>query len=213
MFAASFGSALFANWAARHNDEVEALRLGPAFFLGFGHSVEDTVAASDTCGWLHGIAGSPVSLIMISKWIRMLEEGNGGLDTLRGLECPGFDAEALLRARTFREWDAACAPAYGFPSLKALYEAADVHAVSLWKYSVPTLFINAEDDPICPAGRLQGNEYSQPHLALVSTKYGGHLGWIDGFRSAGRPAAQCSWLRAVAGEFVHSALAYTRATS
>lgn len=36
---ASMGTAIFTNWAARNNEEVERLRLGPALLLAFGHSV------------------------------------------------------------------------------------------------------------------------------------------------------------------------------
>ena len=155
--------------------------------------------------------------MIVGKWKDVLSRGfdynqTRLLDHLHSLESskPGFNADALLKAKTFQEWDAAVAPAYGFASVDEMYSQSDVVAVSLWKYRVPSVLINAMDDPICPAGRMQGGEYGQPHLAVIATPQGGHLGWIDGRVQPGQPASQCAWLRSVTLEFVAAASAYAK---
>ena len=178
--------------------------------------VRETADATDNYGWLHGFAGSAISSFIVGKWKDVLARGfaydqKHFLDHLHSVESsrPRFNADALLKANTFREWDAAVAPAYGFASVDEMYSQSDVSAVTLWEYRVPSMLINAIDDPICPAGRMKGGEYAQPHLAVITTRQGGHLGWIDGRVQRNRPASQCSWLRSVTLEFVAAASAYT----
>lgn len=76
---------------------------------------------------------------------------------------------------------------HGYPSLAAFYkDQSCIHRLD--KICVPTIFLNALDDPIAnaeviPYDALQRN----PHTVLVTTACGGHLGWADGwwpFRNA-----------------------------
>ena len=66
MQAASFGTALFANWAARFPADAERLNVRAAMLLGFGHSVRETVAASDRM--------PQSSAFVIRTWINMLKQ-------------------------------------------------------------------------------------------------------------------------------------------
>lgn len=196
VLAASFGTALFTNWAARFPDEAEALGVRGAILLGFGHSVRDAVAASDA------IVQS--SAFVIRTWLRCLHQG-GGIHTLHALEetCPGFRLSDLLSARTLREWDAAAAPAYGFRSTDELYSASDVQPI-LGQVRVPLLFVNADDDPLCPTARLRGSTYRRPHFARVATRFGGHLGWLESLSKPSGPASHCPWAARVVEEVIVS---------
>lgn len=162
--------------------------------LGFGHSVRDAVAASD--------AISQSSGFVIRTWLKRLHEG-GGIHTLHKLEgtCPGFKLQRLLAARTLRDWDAACAPAYGFSSAEELYQASDAGPI-LGRVRVPLLFVNADDDPLCPGGRMRGSVYDQPHFARVGTRRGGHLGWLESMPKPGGPALHCPWIANVVEQAV-----------
>ena len=47
---------------------------------------------------------------------------------------------------------------------------------------VPTLAINAEDDPFQPGDSLpKEGAVRSSHLAMVATTYGGHVGFVDGW--------------------------------
>lgn len=101
---------------------------------------------------------------------------------------PGlFDAAPVVAARTLREFDdAVTAPLHGFR------DAADYYARSssgpfLSSIAVPTLVLNARNDPFLPAAVLPrragpGVTLEQPaeggHAGFVSGPFPGRLGWL-----------------------------------
>lgn len=103
-----------------------------------------------------------------------------------------FRTEAAACARTIREFDdAITCLSFGYKSADEYYAAAssDQRVPSI---AVPTLIIQAEDDPIAlsssiPRQQLENN----PHTVLALTPTGGHLGWCNteqGVRGA------CRWI-------------------
>jgi hypothetical protein len=91
------------------------------------------------------------------------------------------DLERVRRARSFREFDdAATAPIHGFSG------AADYYARSssrhfLARIRVPTLLLQAGDDPFLPAAAFPHAEVAaNPLLQAVITAHGGHVGFIEG---------------------------------
>ncbi|MBV8031591.1 MAG: alpha/beta fold hydrolase [Betaproteobacteria bacterium] len=103
--------------------------------------------------------------------------------SLRKLEAfPGlFDAAALERARTFREFDdLVTAPLHGFRDADHYWSMAS-SAPKLSGIRVRTLVLNARDDPFLPEADLlrSAREVSEAVL-LEFPRAGGHVGFLEG---------------------------------
>jgi hypothetical protein len=102
---------------------------------------------------------------------------------------PGaFDGQAMERTRTIRGFDdAVTAPLHGFRDATHYYAASSsgprLHAIRR-----PTLLLSAKDDPMIPASTLPRDVSANPHLHLVITEQGGHVGFV-----AGGPFAPSFW--------------------
>jgi len=109
---------------------------------------------------------------------------------------PGFvDVQAVLRARTFAEYDRALtAPLHGFADERDYWARASSKPY-LAHVRRPTLLINALDDPFVPAGSLPDPKTLPPEIEVDFVGDGGHVGFLDG-----PPWALRSWAerRAVA---------------
>lgn len=109
-----------------------------------------------------------------------------------------IDVETALRARTFRAFDdAATAPLHGFRDAEDYYERCGskrfLHAIR-----IPTLLVQAEDDPFMPRSAIPRETIvANPALDPVITRRGGHVGFL-----AGTPWAPVFWAEARAAEFV-----------
>ncbi|WP_257448369.1 YheT family hydrolase [Archangium lipolyticum] len=92
---------------------------------------------------------------------------------------PGaFDGQAMERARTIRGFDdAVTAPLHGFRDATHYYAEASsgprLHAIRR-----PTLLLSAKDDPMIPAATHPRDVSANPHLHLVVTEHGGHVGFV-----------------------------------
>ncbi len=98
---------------------------------------------------------------------------------VKAQQYPGeFDLTGYERIRTFLEFDHRyTAPTHGFAS------GADYHERCSTKHfiptiTVPTLIVNAEDDPFLP---LEAHPFEDaarnPNVTFELTRYGGHVGW------------------------------------
>jgi len=109
---------------------------------------------------------------------------------------PGFvDVEAVLRARTFAEYDRALtAPLHGFADERDYWTRASSKPY-LDHIRRPTLLINALDDPFVPPDALPDPRTLPPEIEVQFVAEGGHVGFLDG-----PPWAVRSWAerRAVA---------------
>lgn len=103
---------------------------------------------------------------------------------------PGlFDGEAMRRARTLREFDdVVTAPLHGFRDTDDYWTRASSKPV-LGRIQVPTLVLNARNDPFLPEEALPGpSEVSAAvclelpdeggHVAFVSAPFPGNIGWM-----------------------------------
>lgn len=92
---------------------------------------------------------------------------------------PGiFEAAAITSARTLREFDdAVTAPLHGFRDA-ADYYARSSSAQFLHGIAVPTLVLNARNDPFLPASSLP--RHASAAVTLEQTEEGGHVGFVSG---------------------------------
>jgi len=92
-----------------------------------------------------------------------------------------FDLNQVFSSRTIREFDDRfTVRMFGYKSVDEYYEAARLHP-KIKNIKVPTLALNAEDDPFQPGDSIPyiGAQNSS-HMAIMTTKYGGHIGFMEG---------------------------------
>lgn len=113
------------------------------------------------------------------------------------------DLDAVLRARTLREFDdAATAPIHGFENAAAYY-ARSSSAAFIEHIRTPTLILHSADDPFLPADRVPAAAMaSNPWVTGVVTERGGHVGFLEG--SLRRPLF---WAEETLAEWLARALA------
>lgn len=89
-----------------------------------------------------------------------------------------FDREAMLRARTLYEFDnIVTAPLHGYRDTDDYWDRASAKHV-LADIKVPTLVLNAQNDPFLPAQHLPRT--ASPSVTLDYPAHGGHVGFAVG---------------------------------
>ncbi|KAI8868954.1 AB-hydrolase YheT [Ramicandelaber brevisporus] len=91
------------------------------------------------------------------------------------------DVEEVKRAQTIRQFDdAATRKAFGFATVDEYYrDASSSHYIM--KVKTPLLMLQASDDPISAKDVWPVDEAGvNPYVIFAGTRYGGHLGWIQG---------------------------------
>lgn len=90
------------------------------------------------------------------------------------------DARRLRAARTLREFDdAVTAPLHGFDGVDDYYARASSKPW-LGSIAVPTLMINARNDPFLPPSCLPGEAEMSGAVQLLTPDNGGHVGFVSG---------------------------------
>ncbi len=118
------------------------------------------------------------------------------LGKLREHPASGLSPEGVRRARTFHAFDDAfTAPSNGYRDADDYYARASSGPL-LESIRRPVLCISAEDDPMIPRETLPAS-IQNPHLQLLRTARGGHVGFLAG--SLVRPRF---WAEAQAVEFL-----------
>jgi predicted alpha/beta-fold hydrolase len=94
---------------------------------------------------------------------------------------PGrFDVAAMRRSRTLRDFDnAVTAPLHGFRDTDDYWTRASA-LPHLARISVPTLVINAHDDPFVPAPSLPEPAQVSGNVTTEFPRHGGHVGFVSG---------------------------------
>ena len=94
---------------------------------------------------------------------------------------PGlFDAAAVRNARTLRDFDnVVTAPLHGFRDTDDYWTRASSKPW-LRHIQVPTLVLNARDDPFLPAAALPTEREVSPAVKLEFPDRGGHVGFVSG---------------------------------
>ncbi|GAB3248414.1 YheT family hydrolase [Chitinimonas naiadis] len=92
----------------------------------------------------------------------------------------GVSAEEVNRTRTFKEFDnRVTAPLHGFQDAHD-YWTRSSSKTGLNQIIVPTLLINARNDPFLPADALPGRDDVSAAVTLLQTDRGGHVGFVEG---------------------------------
>jgi len=106
----------------------------------------------------------------------MKEKGERKLERFPGL----FDAEAMRCARTLREFDeVVTAPLHGFRDTDDYWTRASAKPV-LGRIAVPTLLVNARNDPFLPAAALPRPDEVSSHVHCDFPGEGGHAAFVSG---------------------------------
>lgn len=94
---------------------------------------------------------------------------------------PGFvDVAAVMRARTFAEYDrAVTAPLHGFADEVDYWRRASCKPY-LARVRRPALLISALDDPFVPQDALPDPAALPPNIVAEFSERGGHVGFIEG---------------------------------
>jgi len=145
--------------------------------------------------------GQGLNLIYTRMFLATLRRKS--LDKLRRF--PGlYDGDRVLRARSLREFDdVVTAPLHGFRDTDDYWTRASAKPV-LAGVRLPTLVLNARNDPFLPARHLPRPEEVPAAVLLEQPEEGGHVGFVAGafpgnldwlpqrllafFREAARPA-------------------------
>ena len=114
---------------------------------------------------------------------------------------PGlFDRKRLLAARDLFDFDNVfTAPLHGFRDTLDYWARASAKP-NLHRIRVPTLVLNARNDPFVPAASLPRPQDVGPYVTLWQPAHGGHVGFPSG-RFPGHlmtlPEAVLGWMRSV----------------
>jgi hypothetical protein len=94
---------------------------------------------------------------------------------------PGaFDVKRVRAARTIRQFDdAVVAPLFGFADSADYYARASAKP-GLGRVRVPTLVINARNDPFLPGRHLPRPDEVSAEVTLELPEEGGHVGFVSG---------------------------------
>jgi len=94
---------------------------------------------------------------------------------------PGvIDAKRLAHLKTLRDFDDAyTAPVHGYRDVRDYWTRAS-SLPWLRQIAVPTLILNARDDPFVPASSLPGVRDVSPTVLLHQPAQGGHVGFVTG---------------------------------
>jgi uncharacterized protein len=91
-----------------------------------------------------------------------------------------FDHRRMLAARTLREFDdVVTAPLHGFRDADDYWTRASSKPL-LPRIAVPTLMVNARNDPFLPADALPAASEVSRQVTLHYPKNGGHVGFLSG---------------------------------
>lgn len=98
----------------------------------------------------------------------------------------GIDLDRLKKVKSTREFDDVISRVIlNIESVEQLY--AEMGCLNyIPKITIPTLFLNALDDPISSREAIPYQSLkSNPNCILVTTERGGHVAWIDGLLPLG----------------------------
>ena len=163
----SLGGNAFAKWLGEQGEAARAI-------------VESAVVVSAPLDLMAAgeALGRGVNRILYSRHFLATLKANalGRLQRHPGL----FDAAAVRRARTLRDFDnVVTAPLHGFRDTDDYWTRASAKP-HLREIRVPTLVLNARDDPFLPEAALPTEREVSEAVKLELPPHGGHVGFVTG---------------------------------
>jgi predicted alpha/beta-fold hydrolase len=144
-----------------------------------GHIVDAAAAISAPVDpSVGGVAlSSGFNLLYTRSFLRTLKRKA----LIKAQQYPGlFDVAAALEARDFHVFDnIVTAPLHGFKDVEDYWKRAASKPV-LRDITVPTLLLNARNDPFLPAHALPAARDVSAAIELDQPEYGGHVGFMTG---------------------------------
>jgi predicted alpha/beta-fold hydrolase len=160
----SLGGNAFAKWLGEHGPAAEAIVTRAAAVS----APFDLMAAGDALG--RGFARLYSWHFLGTLKVNALEK----VQRYPGL----YDPAAVRRARSLREFDnLVTAPLHGFRDTDDYWTRASSKPY-LAAIRVPTLLVNARDDPFLPEAALPAPGEVSPAVRLEFTPRGGHVGFV-----------------------------------
>jgi hypothetical protein len=162
----SLGGNALAKWLGERGEDARAMLVDAAVVS----APLDLTAAGDALG--EGFAH-----VYARHFLRTLKR----ISLVKLERFPGlYDARAVRRARTLREFDnVVTAPVHGFRDTDDYWTRSSakpwLHAIR-----VPTLLVNARDDPFLPESALPTEREVSSTVKLEFPAKGGHVGFVSG---------------------------------
>ena len=120
----------------------------------------------------------------------LLQKLRGSVATRARLHTMPFPVERLAELRTFRQFDhAITAPLHGFSGVDDYYQQSSSKQF-LKSIAIPTLMLQARDDPFLPESALPDEADLGSAVTLEISPRGGHVGFISGWN----PLRPTYWL-------------------
>lgn len=169
----SFGAVMLANFLGEAGEEAQLLLKG-ACLIGCPWDLAASARHLDSSITGHRLFGPSLAQFLSRLVKSNLKELRAHLPALFSEE----NVQKALEAKTTADWDnvITCKTA-GFDTVWDYYEAGSPQQ-RMSTIAVPTLIINSTDDPAVDANLPIKEVYANPHLAMVESDLGGHLGFV-----------------------------------
>ena len=162
----SLGGNAFAKWLGQQGEAARAIVDSAAVVS----APLDLMAAGEALGRGFGLAYTRHFLASLKRNALERVQRHPGL----------FDPASVRRARTLRDFDnVVTAPLHGFRDTDDYWTRASAKP-HLRAIRVPTLILNALDDPFLPAGALPAEHEVADAVKLEFPPHGGHVGFVTG---------------------------------
>lgn len=162
----SLGGNALAKWLGERREEAESIIASAAVVS----APLDLMAAGEALG-------QGFSLVYARHFLRTLKR----ISLVKLERYPGiYDAHAVRRARNLREFDnVVTAPVHGFRDTDDYWTQSSAKPW-LQAIRVPTLLVNARDDPFLPEKALPTEHEVSSSVKLEFPQRGGHVGFVSG---------------------------------
>lgn len=159
-----------------------ALKLAGELKVSFNTKLKSVSAISVPCDLAASAAQlrKPKNKIYLQRFLKQLKAKI--TSKARKFPFAKIDLERVLAANTFEEFDDAyTAPFHGFESANDYYQKCSSKGF-ISDIRIPTLIINAQNDPFLPRNCFKAEVEENPNIQLLTPKYGGHVGFAMDFR-------------------------------
>lgn len=173
VIACSIGSAHFTHWAGKNPEQLHRTSVVGGIMFCHGLNFAASMEACEASG---------ASRFILNEFQKMIKVSPPDPEILAACS-PPLSVDSFMKARTLQEWNELSLPLYGLQTRDDMQTAADTTPELLSRIDVPLVFINADNDPVTPAGRLidEGNICNVvPNCAAIRTTHGSHMAWWEG---------------------------------